>query len=163
MSFRRLYCQQLQGTTVPFHTCFKKFIPFQEVKIQEMADQVPVGHIPRTLTVHCNGSLNVNSTLETLLILLESSFPHPYTGFRAIRAGLLTDTYLEAQHITQHKKAYDSMIMDSRTIKRMEQYKNSGQLYEYLARSIAPEIYGHLDVKKALLLLLIGGVNKDMG
>jgi DNA replication licensing factor MCM7 len=25
-----------------------KFLPFQEVKIQEMADQVPVGHIPRT-------------------------------------------------------------------------------------------------------------------
>lgn len=34
-----------------------KFLPFQEVKIQEMADQVPVGHIPRTLTVHCHGSL----------------------------------------------------------------------------------------------------------
>lgn len=36
-------------------------------------------------------------------------------------------------------------------------------MYEYLSRSIAPEIYGHLDVKKALLLLLIGGVTKEMG
>lgn len=32
-----------------------------------------------------------------------------------------------------------------------------------LARSIAPEIFGHLDVKKALLLLLIGGVTKEVG
>jgi len=35
--------------------------------------------------------------------------------------------------------------------------------YAKLAGSIAPEIYGHEDVKKALLLLLIGGVNQNQG
>lgn len=139
-----------------------KFIPFQEVKIQEMADQVPVGHIPRTLTVHCNGSLTRQLNPGDVVDIAGIFLPTPYTGFRAIRAGLLTDTYLDAQFITQHKKAYDTMTMDSRTLRRIEQYKNSGHMYEYLARSIAPEIYGHLDVKKALLLLLIGGVSKDM-
>ncbi|KAL1968521.1 hypothetical protein VTN77DRAFT_1731 [Rasamsonia byssochlamydoides] len=140
-----------------------KFVPFQEVKIQEMADQVPVGHIPRTLTVHCNGSLVRQMNPGDIVDVAGIFLPTPYTGFKAIRAGLLTDTYLEAQYITQHKKAYDNMAMDSRTLRRIEQYKNSGNMYEYLARSIAPEIYGHLDVKKALLLLLIGGVNKEMG
>lgn len=33
--------------------------------------------------------------------------------------------------------------------------------YEKLATSIAPEIFGHEDVKKALLLLLVGGVSKS--
>lgn len=33
--------------------------------------------------------------------------------------------------------------------------------YEKLASSIAPEIYGMEDVKKALLLLLVGGVDKN--
>lgn len=32
--------------------------------------------------------------------------------------------------------------------------------YEKLAMSLAPEIYGHTDVKKALLLLLVGGVDR---
>lgn len=32
--------------------------------------------------------------------------------------------------------------------------------YEKLAISIAPEIYGHEDVKKALLLLLVGGIDR---
>ncbi|KAK4805297.1 LOW QUALITY PROTEIN: hypothetical protein QYF61_005925 [Mycteria americana] len=33
--------------------------------------------------------------------------------------------------------------------------------YDKLASSIAPEIYGHEDVKKALLLLLVGGVDRN--
>jgi DNA replicative helicase MCM subunit Mcm2 (Cdc46/Mcm family) len=36
------------------------------------------------------------------------------------------------------------------------------QTYSLLASSIAPEIYGHDDVKKALLLLLVGGVDRKM-
>ncbi|CAI7614015.1 hypothetical protein PCG10_004559 [Penicillium crustosum] len=140
-----------------------KFVPFQEVKIQEMADQVPVGHIPRTLTVHCHGALTRQLNPGDVIDVAGIFLPTPYTGFRAIRAGLLTDTYLEAQHITQHKKSYNEMSMDSRTLHKIEQHISSGNMYEYLSRSIAPEIYGHLDVKKALLLLLIGGVTKEMG
>ncbi|KAI9924999.1 hypothetical protein ASPWEDRAFT_118579 [Aspergillus wentii DTO 134E9] len=140
-----------------------KFVPFQEVKIQEMADQVPVGHIPRTLTIHCHGSLTRQLNPGDIVDVAGIFLPTPYTGFRAIRAGLLTDTYMEAQHITQHKQAYNELLMDSRTLRKIEQHQKSGNMYEYLSRSIAPEIYGHLDVKKALLLLLIGGVSKEMG
>ena len=140
-----------------------KFLPFQEVKIQEMADQVPVGHIPRQLTVHCHGPLVRQINPGDVIDLAGIFLPTPYTGFKAIRAGLLTDTYLEAQHVTQHKKAYDNIILAPATLRRMNELERSGQLYEMLARSIAPEIFGHIDVKKALLLQLIGGVTKEMG
>jgi DNA replication licensing factor MCM7 len=140
-----------------------KFLPFQEVKIQEMADQVPVGHIPRQLTIHCHGALvrqiNPGDVIDVAGIFL----PTPYTGFKAIRAGLLTDTYLEAQHVMQHKKAYDDIVFAQPTLRRMNELERTGQLYEYLSRSIAPEIFGHVDVKKALLLQLIGGVTKEVG
>lgn len=140
-----------------------KFVPFQEVKIQEMAEQVPVGHIPRQLTIHCHGALvrqiNPGDVIDCAGIFL----PTPYTGFKAMRAGLLTDTYLEAQHVLQHKKAYDDMVLAQPTLRRMNELERSGQLYEYLSRSIAPEIFGHADVKKALLLQLIGGVTKEVG
>lgn len=140
-----------------------KFQPFQEIKIQEMAEQVPVGHIPRMLTVLCHGALVRRINPGDVVDIAGIFLPTPYTGFKAIRAGLLTDTYLEAQHVTQHKKAYEDLTIDSRVFKRIEQYRASGHVYEYLAKSIAPEIYGHLDVKKALLLLLVGGVTKTMG
>ncbi|KAI1118969.1 DNA replication licensing factor mcm7 [Nemania sp. NC0429] len=140
-----------------------KFLSFQEVKIQEMAEQVPIGQIPRTLTVMCYGSavrkVNPGDVVDISGIFL----PTPYTGFKAMRAGLLTDTYLEAHHIVQHKKAYDEMIIDDKLLRRISTYSQSGAVYEMLAKSIAPEIFGHLDVKKALLLLLVGGVTKSMG
>lgn len=140
-----------------------KFSPFQEVKIQEMADQVPVGHIPRQLTVHCYGGLVRQMGPGDMVDIGGIFLPTPYTGFKALKAGLLTDTYLEAQHVRSHKKAYDDMLLAQPTIRRMDELERSGQLYEFLSRSIAPEIFGHADVKKALLLQLIGGVTKEMG
>lgn len=140
-----------------------KFLPFQEIKIQEMADQVPVGHIPRQLTIHCHGELVRQVNPGDVVDIAGIFLPTPYTGFQAIKAGLLTDTYLEAQYVHQHKKAYDDMVLAPTTLRRMTDLERSGQLYEYLSRSIAPEIFGHLDVKKALLLQLIGGTTKEMG
>ncbi len=35
-------------------------------------------------------------------------------------------------------------------------------LYQHLSSSIAPYIYGHDDIKKGLLLMLMGGVHKDI-
>ncbi|KAG9943571.1 MCM-domain-containing protein, partial [Aureobasidium melanogenum] len=140
-----------------------KFLAFQEVKIQEMSDQVPVGHIPRQLTIYCHGSLARQVNPGDVVDIAGIFLPTPYTGFKAIKAGLLTDTYLEAQYVHQHKKAYESMVLAPSTVRRMADLEQSGQLYEYLSRSIAPEIFGHLDVKKALLLQLIGGVTKEMG
>ncbi len=140
-----------------------KFLPFQEVKVQEMAEQVPIGQIPRSLTIHCFGSLVRRVNPGDVVDISGIFLPTPYTGFKAMKAGLLTDTYLEAHYIRQHKKAYSEMIVDPSLVRRIEKYRQTGQVYELLAKSIAPEIFGHLDVKKALLLLLIGGVGKEMG
>ncbi|KAI0596622.1 DNA replication licensing factor mcm7 [Biscogniauxia sp. FL1348] len=157
-------CKQNQSRGQLFQSSrASKFLPFQEVKVQELAEQVPIGQIPRTLSIMCYGSavrqINPGDVVDVSGIFL----PTPYTGFKAMRAGLLTDTYLEAHHITQHKKAYDEMIIDDRLLRRISTFSQSGAVYEMLAKSIAPEIYGHLDVKKALLLLLVGGVTKTMG
>lgn len=89
--------------------------------------------------------------------------PVPYTGFQAIRAGLLTDTYLETHYIHQLKKQYVDMETTPEIEAALQELSSNPQLYHTLAQSIAPEIYGHEDVKKALLLLLVGGVTKVTG
>ncbi|KAM0746072.1 ATP dependent DNA helicase [Meredithblackwellia eburnea MCA 4105] len=140
-----------------------RFVPFQECRVQEMADQVPVGHIPRSMTIHLYGTqtrlLSPGDTVHIGGIFL----PLPYDNFRAMKLGLLTDSYLEATHIHQLKKSYDALRLTPAIEEGLRQLKADPALYQRLALSIAPEIFGHEDVKKALLLLLVGGVTKSMG
>ncbi|KAG6916652.1 hypothetical protein DXG01_005938 [Tephrocybe rancida] len=140
-----------------------RFSPFQEVKIQEMADQVPVGHIPRSMTVHVHGTLTRQMNPGDVVHLGGIFLPIPYTGFQAIRAGLLTDTYLEVHHIHQLKKQYNEMEMTPEIERAIAELQHDPALYNRLSQSVAPEIYGHEDVKKALILLLVGGVTKVTG
>ncbi|KAG6814586.1 hypothetical protein H0H92_000115 [Tricholoma furcatifolium] len=140
-----------------------RFSPFQEIKIQEMADQVPVGHIPRSMTIHVHGTLTRQMNPGDVVHLGGIFLPIPYTGFQAIRAGLLTDTYLEVHHIYQLKKQYNEMEMTPDIERALMELKQDPMLYNRLAQSVAPEIYGHEDVKKALILLLVGGVTKVTG
>ncbi|KAG9125137.1 Mcm2-7 hexameric complex component [Ceratobasidium sp. 392] len=140
-----------------------RFSAFQEARIQEMADQVPVGHIPRSMVVHLFGGRTRAMTPGDVVHVGGAFLPTPYTGFQAIRAGLLTDTYLEAHSIIQLRKQYDEMEVTGEIEMGIERLKRDPALYNKLAASIAPEIYGHEDVKKALLLLLVGGVTKNVG
>lgn len=41
------------------------------------------------------------------------------------------------------------------------QMKESSTLYRDLAKSVAPAVYGHEEVKKGILLMLFGGVHKQ--
>ncbi|KAL8291343.1 hypothetical protein RQP46_002321 [Phenoliferia psychrophenolica] len=140
-----------------------KFIPFQEAKVQEMADQVPVGHIPRSMTIHLYGNQTRLVSPGDVVHLSGIFLPIPYESFKAMKLGLLTDSYLEAHHVHQLKKQYEAMRLTPAIEQGIRDLKEDPALYQRLASSIAPEIFGHEDVKKALLLLLVGGVTKNMG
>jgi DNA replication licensing factor MCM7 len=115
------------------------------------------------MTVHATGSLTRAMSPGDVVHLGGIFLPIPYTGFQAIRAGLLTDTYLEVHHIHQLKKQYSDMVSTPKIDLAIAELRADPTIYNRLSQSIAPEIYGHEDVKKALLLLLVGGVTKTMG
>ena len=115
------------------------------------------------MTIHVNGNLTRLMNPGDVVHLGGIFLPVPYTGFQAIRAGLLTDTYLEAHDVYQLKKQYTEMQMTPTIERKIAELQQDPALYDKLAQSIAPEIYGHEDVKKALLLLLVGGVTKITG
>ncbi|CAK7348423.1 unnamed protein product [Dovyalis caffra] len=171
-----------------------KFLKFQEAKIQELAEHVPKGHIPRSMTVHFRGELTRKVAPGDVVELSGIFLPIPYTGFRAMRAGLVADTYLEAMSVTHFKKRYEEFhgmnfhltdvtigggmsILDEATLARLvivsyelrgdeeeqiARLSEDGDIYNKLAQSLAPEIYGHEDIKKALLLLLVGAPHRKL-
>ena len=103
----------------------------------------------------------------------------------------MTNTFLEATYIKQFKKKYSDYVITEELKDKIAEYAGDSDIYSKLARrpsgparpqppprrpggraasvgrrlqarSIAPEIYGHEDVKKALLLLLVGGSSRAL-
>ncbi|XP_067880136.1 DNA replication licensing factor MCM7 [Heterodontus francisci] len=138
-----------------------KFIKFQELKIQEHSDQVPVGNIPRSMTVFSRGENTRLAQPGDHISVTGIFLPLMRTGFRQVVQGLLSETYLEAHRISQMNKSDDDELGTQELSEEELKQITEEDFYEKLAASIAPEIYGHEDVKKALLLLLVGGVDQS--
>ncbi|PVV04971.1 hypothetical protein BB560_000517 [Smittium megazygosporum] len=134
-----------------------KFLKFQEVKLQELADQVPMGDIPRTLSVHCYEDLTRLLKPGDIANISGIFLPSPFTGYRAYRAGLLADTLIEALDIQLQKKSYSAMAssVSSKVEEKLKELGENPDILGLIASSIAPEIYGHEDVKRALALQLV--------
>ncbi|CAI0469756.1 unnamed protein product [Linum tenue] len=139
-----------------------KFQKFQEAKVQELAEDVPMGHIPRSMTIHFRGELTRKVAPGDIVELSGIFLPIPYTGFRAMRAGLVADTYLDVMSVNHSKKRYEEYEQGGDEEEQIMRLAGDGDIYNKLARSLAPEIYGHEDIKKALLLLLVGAPHRKL-
>ncbi len=78
-----------------------RFVSFQDIKVQEPSDQVPIGNVPRTLKVIAKGELTRKCTPGDIVTIQGIFMPQPFFGFRA--PGLTQDTYIEAYQITKDK------------------------------------------------------------
>lgn len=140
-----------------------KFIKFQEIKIQEHTDEVPVGRIPRSLTVYARGEVTRQAQPGDHVLVSGIFFPLAgASGFNKMNAGLkFNETYVEAHRIVQMNKSQNTEADDTEFTQEEMEILSSADLYDKLAVSLAPEIYGHEDIKKALLLLLVGGSDQQ--
>lgn len=139
-----------------------RFQKFQELKLQELPDEVPVGNVPRSVSVYLTGDLTRTCAPGDVVTVRGVFLVQPFKGYRAIRAGLTADTFIEAQDVFSHKKNYQELEMDAKLRRKLKKMSRDPDLYRKLANSIAPEIFGMEDVKKVLLLMLIGGVNRHI-
>lgn len=149
------------GGRLYLQTRGSKFTKFQEIKIQEHSDQVPVGNIPRSMTIYCRGEITRLVQPGDHVSISGIFLPMIRTGFQAIAQGLLSETYLDAHQVTRLNKTQDDELQALELTEEEVRQIAEEDFYEKLATSIAPEIYGHEDIKKALLLLLVGGVDKS--
>uniref|UniRef100_A0A7E4UM18 DNA replication licensing factor MCM7 n=1 Tax=Panagrellus redivivus TaxID=6233 RepID=A0A7E4UM18_PANRE len=136
------------------------FLKYQEVRVQEMSDQVPVGSIPRALTIRVTGEntrlCQPGDHIKVCGILL----PQLRTGYKNTGGALVADVFLDCHSIENMRMEEDKEITTEFSEEEIATVSRP-DIYELLAYSIAPEIFGHTDVKKSLLLALVGGVDKN--
>ncbi|KAI0486172.1 MCM2/3/5 family-domain-containing protein [Xylaria cf. heliscus] len=136
----------------------------QTISIQEMPERAPAGQLPRGVDVVLDDDLvdkvkpgdriqlvgifrtlgnrntNHNSALFKTVILANNIVLLSSKASGGVATATITDT-------------------DIRNINKIAKKRN---LFELLSQSLAPSIYGHDYIKKAILLMLLGGMEKNL-
>merc|ERR1719421_2447063 len=122
-----------------------------------------MGHTPRAMNLRVYGEQTRKVMPGDLTTISGIFLPTPLTGLRAMSNGLVTETHVEVMSVHRHKKTYKE-IQDDLEANDCDEVDRLGEdkklIYDRLASSLAPEIHGHRDVKKALLLQLVGGLTR---
>lgn len=142
-----------------FEYGFSKFKDYQVILVQEPPERTPVGQLPRSIEVVLEEDL-VDKVKPGDRIQVNGVFKcMSYKGNvnnGTVRTVLIaTDVFSLTEDLEQPKL----IGSDIKNIKNLSQNKN---VFNILANSIAPGIYGHQYIKKALILQLLGGVEKNL-
>ncbi|OUC43104.1 MCM2/3/5 family protein [Trichinella nativa] len=146
-------------------------IDFQVLKLQECPEDVPHGELPRHMVLYCDRYLtdrvapgNKVSVLGIYCIRKQ----HKMT--RREKAGKpsagLRQPYIRVIGIEVESsglgRTAPHALLSPEDEKQMRELAAQPDIYERIAKSIAPSIYGSEDVKKAIACLLFGGSRKRL-
>jgi DNA replication licensing factor MCM5 len=145
-------------------------VDFQVLKLQELPDGIPQGEIPRHLHLYCDRYLcekvvpgnrvfvlGIYSIKKVAKLGRRDDREKGTTGVRApyIR---VVGLQLDAEGVG----ASSCSIVTSEEESMFRRMADSPNIYDRIANSIAPSIYGALDIKKAIACLLFGGSRKRL-
>ena len=135
------------------------YITSQSLVIQERPEDLPAGELPRNLYVELQDDL-VNTgrpgdrlTLTGIITLI------PTYG----RGGELrkSDIQVEANYLGLEELESEFFNLSPEEKEELRTIAADPFIQQNLIKSIAPSIYGHYDIKEAVLYLLMGGVPKE--
>ncbi|XP_062344388.1 DNA replication licensing factor MCM3 isoform X2 [Cinclus cinclus] len=131
----------------------------QTITIQEMPEKAPAGQLPRSVDVVLDDDLvdRVKPGDRIQVVGTYRCLPGKKGGYTS---GTFR-TILIACHVKQMSKDVRPLYSasDVAKIKRFSKSR-SKDIFDQLARSLAPSIHGHEYIKKAILCMLLGGVEK---
>uniref|UniRef100_A0A8C9QXQ1 DNA replication licensing factor MCM3 n=1 Tax=Scleropages formosus TaxID=113540 RepID=A0A8C9QXQ1_SCLFO len=131
----------------------------QTITVQEMPEKAPAGQLPRSVDIILDNDLvdAVKPGDRVQVIGTYRCLPGKKGGFTS---GTFR-TIMIACHVKQMSKEVSPTFSadDVAKIKRFSQ-SHSKDVFDQLARSLAPSIHGHEYIKKAILCMLLGGVEK---
>ncbi|KAL8826345.1 MAG: hypothetical protein Q9191_003859 [Dirinaria sp. TL-2023a] len=177
----RQACQSQNSMQIVHNRC--EFADKQVIKLQETPDSVPDGQTPHSVSLCAYDELvdvcKAGDRIEVTGIF-RSNPVRINPRQRTIKA--LFKTYVDVLHIQKVDKRRLGIdvstieqelseqvagdVQETRKVSEEEEQRIKataarGDVYELLARSLAPSVYEMDDVKKGILLQLFGGTNKS--
>ncbi|CAM9160626.1 unnamed protein product [Chrysoparadoxa australica] len=127
----------------------------QVVFVQEMPERAPLGQLPRSVEVVLN---------DDLVDLVKPGDRVQMVGvYRALsQGGLGFKTVILANNVQLLGKDVHGIQMTPKDVVNIRGMAARADVLELLGNSLAPAIYGHDQIKQALVLQLLGGEEKNL-
>ncbi|KAF2732176.1 DNA replication licensing factor MCM3 [Polyplosphaeria fusca] len=140
------------------------YMDHQTISIQEMPERAPAGQLPRSVDVIMDDDLvdRVKPGDRIQLVGIYRSL-----GNRNASSGSATfRTLILANHVillsSKSGGGIAQATITDTDIRNINKIAKNKRVFELLSQSLAPSIYGHDYIKKAILLLLLGGQEKNL-
>jgi len=130
----------------------------QTITIQEMPEKAPAGQLPRYVDIVCDNDL-VDCCKPGDRVQVVGS----YRCLPAKQGSYTTGnfrTIVIANNVSQLSKDSAYFVSREDVFNCRKLSKKKGDVFSLLAQSLAPSIHGHIFIKKAILCLLLGGIEK---
>lgn len=132
----------------------------QTVTIQEMPEKAPAGQLPRYVDIVCDNDL-VDCCKPGDRVQIVGSY-RCLPGKQGSYTTGNFRTILIANNISQLSKDATYSVSREDVFNCRKLSRKKGDIFNLLARSLAPSIHGHNFIKKAILCLLLGGIEKNL-
>lgn len=142
-----------------------KFVDQQSLKIQETPDKVPVGELPRHILLSADRYLSnkvgpgTRVTVTGIYSIFQSS-TSKNTGAVALRNPYLRIVGMQVDVDGNRRTGGAGRVFSEDEEAEFIAMSRRPNIYNEFSTSIAPSIFGNIDIKKAITCLLFGGSKK---
>jgi len=146
-------------------TDFSDFVDHQSMKLQERPELIPNGEIPRYISLSVDRNLVARAKPGTRVQVtgIFSTFNASKSSKDAKGTSILQPYLRVIGMEIQNDDVFHFSAEDEEELTQLARSRPSngiGTIYDLIAQSIAPAIYGHEDIKRAITCLLFGGSRK---
>ncbi|KAG7390813.1 MCM DNA helicase complex subunit [Phytophthora pseudosyringae] len=133
---------------------------YQMISMQETPETAPLGQLPRSCEIIVENDI-VDKCKPGDRVRVIGIY-RPLGGNSTAASTAVFRTVLIANNVQLMGKEVNGIVMSSDDLANVREFSKRTDAFEMLSRSIAPSIYGHAEIKQALLLQLLGGVEKNL-
>jgi replicative DNA helicase Mcm len=153
------------GRKGKFRLLNKELVDAQRIVLEESPENIQGGEQPKRLSIFLKQDLvsplterktNPGSKISVTGVIKEVPIVMR-DGGKSTRFDLI----METNHVEGIQEEFEEIELTPQEIKEIKKLSKDPKMKAKLVESMAPTIYGHKNIKQALLLQLLGGVQKE--